>query len=391
MKRISVYLFTGFCLFILNSCAGVGALVGVAAFGVTAYEGARTHYPELKLKPIDSHLNLSNLQFFSNQTTPQKNFEGKKANSKIFGFDCSRQENEIDQSKCFSDFSKALSKDEKSKDNQNLAFKNEKKEKIIKKQVSGVLTKKKPLTKINIARSSNQNITPSYIEKWANAWQEKNISSYLSFYSKDFKGLKNHRQDWEASRQRALIKNKNISIKLSNIKVDQKSKNLIEVNFIQNYKSDGYSDTGIKELILLKKDGDWKIVKESWMPINKITQNNGSSAGKIKNITNKLTKWLKAWENQDVYTYLSFYSEKFQTPKNNQKEWKISRYSNLQSRKIHSIKISNLQITQNKDRIEVNFIQKFNSDKYSDIGIKELVWVRTEGSWKILKETWISI
>ena len=48
------------------------------------------------------------------------------------------------------------------------------------------------------------------------------------------------------------------------------------------------------------------------------------------------------------------------------------------------------EIAQNKNIIELNFIQKFNSDKYSDTGIKELLWIKGGGDWKILKETWIS-
>jgi len=46
-------------------------------------------------------------------------------------------------------------------------------------------------------------------------------------------------------------------------------------------------------------------------------------------------------------------------------------------------------LSQNKNIIELNFVQKFNSDKYSDVGIKELVWINDGSDWKILKETWM--
>jgi hypothetical protein len=62
----------------------------------------------------------------------------------------------------------------------------------------------------------------------------------------------------------------------------------------------------------------------------------------------------------------------------------------LKTNKNLSIKASNLQIAQNKNIIELNFIQKFNSDKYSDTGIKELLWIKDGSDWKILKETWMS-
>ena len=59
MKRGIAFLGLAFYLFVMNSCAGVGTLVTVAAFGVEAYEEARIHRPDLKLAPISDHLRLS--------------------------------------------------------------------------------------------------------------------------------------------------------------------------------------------------------------------------------------------------------------------------------------------------------------------------------------------
>ena len=50
----------------------------------------------------------------------------------------------------------------------------------------------------------------------------------------------------------------------------QKTKNLIEINFIQDYSSNKHSDTGVKELVLEKNKDDWKIVKETWVQGKKI-------------------------------------------------------------------------------------------------------------------------
>ena len=103
----------------------------------------------------------------------------------------------------------------------------------------------------------------------------------------------------------------------------------------------------------------------------------------------KLAGWLKAWEHQDVNTYLSFYSNKFKKLKVSQAQWRNNRHHALKANKNLSIQVSNIQTSQNKNIIELNFIQRFNSKKYSDVGIKELVWIKTGGDWKILKETWM--
>jgi TPR repeat protein len=124
------------------------------------------------------------------------------------------------------------------------------------------------LEKARAIEAKNQAIKQlvhKHLEKWVNAWEKQNIELYLSFYSKTFKGSKEEYESWKASRQAALKKHTNISIQLQNIKISQ-SKNTIENNFIQTFKSDGYSDTGMKELVWIKNGSDWRIIKETWTP-----------------------------------------------------------------------------------------------------------------------------
>jgi murein L,D-transpeptidase YafK len=308
-------------------------------------------------------------------------------------------ESKKNQSKCFHDFSKALAREEnkynKQKDivavrEKKTSAKTQKVAKASKTLSSKVIKNQSPGNTTKTKKSAiAEGIPASHIENWARAWEKQDIASYMAFYSKEFKGFKNHRGAWEASRQNALKKNKNISIKLSNIQIHQKEKEKIEVNFIQKYQSDGYTDTGIKELILEKKKAGWKIVKETWMPAVEPTRNK-PSANQIERIKAELTNWRKAWEDKDINAYLSFYSDKFKAPKGSRTKWRSSRYRALKANKNISIQVSNLQINSSKKTVELNFIQEFNSDKYSSVGIKELIWKKIGNDWKILKETWIS-
>ena len=399
MKRGIAFLGLALCLFVMNSCAGVGAVVTVAAFGVEAYEEARIHRPDLKLAPISDHLRWPNIEFFSEQSSDQNNTKTATSSaSSTFGFDCSKMEGKKNQSKCFHDFSKALAQEENKYNKQKDIVAVEEKKKLAKNQKiakasktlsSKVIKNQSPGNTTKTKKSAiAEGIPASHIENWARAWEKQDIASYMAFYSKEFKGFKNHRGAWEASRQNALKKNKNISIKLSNIQIHQKEKEKIEVNFIQKYQSDGYTDTGIKELILEKKKAGWKIVKETWMPAAASTKNK-HSASRTEQINAKLASWRKAWEDKDINTYLSFYSNKFKTLKVSHAQWRNNRHHVLKANKNLSIQVSNIQTSQNKNIIELNFIQRFNSKKYSDVGIKELVWIKTGGDWKILKETWM--
>ena len=125
----------------------------------------------------------------------------------------------------------------------------------------------------DINRNNSQRITSkglfsTHLERWAQAWEKQNIELYLSFYSKIFKGSKEGYEDWKISRETALKRHTNISIQLKNIRIFQ-SKNTVEVNFIQIFKSDGYSDIRVKELIWEKNEIDWRIIKETWEPHKK--------------------------------------------------------------------------------------------------------------------------
>ncbi|MGY8765454.1 MAG: L,D-transpeptidase Cds6 family protein, partial [Nitrospinaceae bacterium] len=214
----------------------------------------------------------------------------------------------------------------------------------------------------------------------------QDIDKYLSLYSNNFKGNENNHKDWKLSRESAFTgKNKHISINLRSIQT-QANKNVIEINFIQDYRSNNHSDTGVKELILLKNKDDWKIVKETWVQGKKINSN----IKPTKFINGELSGWLKAWAKQDVNSYLSFYSDQFKDTKHDLAKWQSSRKIALEANNNLSIEASNVQISESLNRIKLNFTQQFKSDKYSDVGVKELVWIKNGSSWKILKESWIS-
>jgi len=49
-----------------------------------------------------------------------------------------------------------------------------------------------------------------------------------------------------------------------------------------------------------------------------------------------------------VKTYLSFYSDKFKTPKGSHANWRNTRHRTLKANKNLSIQLSNIQTSQNK-------------------------------------------
>jgi len=107
-----------------------------------------------------------------------------------------------------------------------------------------------------------RNITSS-VKDWAKAWSDKNIDQYLVAYSPKFKpqdGLS--RSAWVKQRKHRLAKYKWIEVTLSNLKVSVENETAT-AEFIQSFKSNKYSETGLlKRLELKKVNSRWLIVEE---------------------------------------------------------------------------------------------------------------------------------
>ena len=187
-------------------------------------------------------------------------FDDKDVKFDSFRFGCSQLKNKDQQSECFEKFSKAMAKEKI------------KKHSILKKNSIANLTKKSQPDKSrnNIEVITSKDLVSNHLDKWVRAWETKDIELYLAFYSKEFKGSKEKHADWRISRQAALKRHTNISVQLQNIQISQ-GKDTVDINFTQTFKSDGFSDIGVKELVWAKKGSDWKIIKETWIPRKKTT------------------------------------------------------------------------------------------------------------------------
>tara|TARA_B100000787_G_C16157339_1_gene279619 strand:- start:376 stop:1287 length:912 start_codon:yes stop_codon:yes gene_type:complete len=106
-----------------------------------------------------------------------------------------------------------------------------------------------------------ENITNS-IEDWKNAWENKDMESYLSSYASSFKYPNNMKKAaWENYRKNRIIPKKSINISISDINL-KFSKEKITANFTQTYKSGNLNQISNKTLVFLKEDAQWLILEE---------------------------------------------------------------------------------------------------------------------------------
>ena len=102
----------------------------------------------------------------------------------------------------------------------------------------------------------------SRVDAWAQAWKNKDVDTYLSFYGNTFvPEQKNSKSNWMAQRQKRLASKDALDVSLSQINVQVNGNNAIE-EFVQHYSANGKKENTNKRLTLMLDGGQWVIVRE---------------------------------------------------------------------------------------------------------------------------------
>ncbi len=102
-----------------------------------------------------------------------------------------------------------------------------------------------------------------------------------------------------------------------------------------------------------------------------------------------LEGWRKAWENQNIDRYLSFYSSHFVPEKRfgSRNNWEKRKRALIGSKKYIHINLSDFELISATDRrIELRFKQRYESDTFRDEKMKSMVLEREGENWKIVRE-----
>lgn len=104
-------------------------------------------------------------------------------------------------------------------------------------------------------------------------------------------------------------------------------------------------------------------------------------------ITNAVESWAKAWSNQDVNKYLSYYAKDFQTPNGESRSnWADDRRSRIEGKGKINVRIEDLNVKVEDNSATVKFKQYYTSDRLSSTSRKVLVMTKHDGKWLIKQE-----
>jgi tetratricopeptide (TPR) repeat protein len=102
------------------------------------------------------------------------------------------------------------------------------------------------------------------VTAWADAWSRKDVDAYLGAYAADFQTPGGQSRDaWENQRRDRVAAPKSISVKVDAPRIKAAGEGRVRVTFRQHYRSDLFSGTSTKTLVLARSDdGRWRIVQE---------------------------------------------------------------------------------------------------------------------------------
>lgn len=105
-------------------------------------------------------------------------------------------------------------------------------------------------------------------------------------------------------------------------------------------------------------------------------------------IASFLKQWQEAWQSKDVDKYLQFYDSEFKGMGFNYKRWR--KYKTGLTGKYNYIKVNFDQpfILIHNNQLIVKTLQKYESDKHQDFGIKVIHALKIDGQYKIVSEDW---
>ena len=135
--------------------------------------------------------------------------------------------------------------------------------------------KPEPVKQAVVAALSKEDLADqvnSMLEGWSKAWASRDIDSYIAYYDDSFSSGRMNKDAWKRDKQRKFARLHEIKVGVENVIVSVLGDNRYEVVFLQRYKGDNFSDSGIKTLRVVNTQNGLRIAFEDFVMIKEPAQ-----------------------------------------------------------------------------------------------------------------------
>lgn len=112
-----------------------------------------------------------------------------------------------------------------------------------------------------------------------------------------------------------------------------------------------------------------------------------TSADSAADVVAALKRWAQAWSNKDAAAYLAFYAPEFKVPEGESRaRWEAERRARIDKPSKIEVGVLDPNVSFNKNRAEVSFLQDYRADTFSARVNKTIVFTKKDGNWLIVEE-----
>jgi len=119
---------------------------------------------------------------------------------------------------------------------------------------------------VGVASAGQIDDVRANVYAWRNSWENRDISSYMSFYSPDFRSEGIDYKGWIQKKTKLFKSTNDIQVEIIGLGVFIEAE-YATATFVQRYHDSKFSDVGEKTLTMVNSNGKWKIVSEAWKPL----------------------------------------------------------------------------------------------------------------------------
>jgi murein L,D-transpeptidase YafK len=105
-------------------------------------------------------------------------------------------------------------------------------------------------------------------------------------------------------------------------------------------------------------------------------------------MTEFIEQWRAAWEAGDIEKYMGFYDKDFKAPGFNFGSWRAHKAHLKTTYEYIKVHLSQPYIVAHHDQLMVKTLQRYESDKHVDYGVKTVYAIKFKDGYKIVREEW---
>lgn len=253
----------------------------------------------------------------------------------------------------------------------------------------------------------------TFVTNWLGAWESQDVNDYFQAYHSEFIPEDATSQtEWQSDRTARINRPASIDIALEDFEIVDENDFQTSVQVQFTYASPNYADRTTKELALVVENGEWAIIEELNLAVERLSTSGSTSVAstvetdldpvelmpgesgfeaKIRQVLELasmaenslmstpygsfINDWLGAWKSQDVEGYFRHYHDNFEPAYfDSMNDWRADRIRKINEKRFIDIAFNDIEVLdETNGDTRIRFWLSYVSSFYLDRTLKEVI------------------